>query len=69
MQKPSLTVPSPETYARSALQTLGKTNRTHGYWPHSIQVWIARIAPKWLHMYIALGLNVFFRANAVNKRD
>ena len=45
-------------------QTLGTTHRTTGYWFHGLQVWLAELAPRWLHMYSALGLNSFFRANA-----
>lgn len=30
--------PKPEVYARHAISTLGVSNRTTGYWPHTLQV-------------------------------
>lgn len=33
----SLSCPTPDTYARSAVATFGKTSFTTGYWPHSLQ--------------------------------
>lgn len=34
----SLFTPSPETYVRHAIATLGIRSRVSGYWPHAIQV-------------------------------
>lgn len=31
-------IPDVESYVRSAVFTLGKTNETTGYWAHAIQV-------------------------------
>ena len=39
LSSPSLFIPSATTYARSALMTLGWSQRTTGYWPHTIQVY------------------------------
>lgn len=36
--KPSTAVPSPETYVKNALNTLGISRRNTGYWSHGIQV-------------------------------
>lgn len=36
--KPSIAVPSAETYVKHALQTLGLSRRNTGYWSHSVQV-------------------------------
>lgn len=35
-------IPDVETYVRSAVFTLGKTDETTGYWPHAIQVSLFR---------------------------
>ena len=32
LRKPSLTIPMPDSFAASALQTLGADSRTTGYW-------------------------------------
>ena len=37
-QTPSLLSPTPQTYVRHALKTLGVTCHTHGYFPHAVQV-------------------------------
>lgn len=37
-QTPSLLTPSPQTYVRHALKTLGVSCYTHGYFPHALQV-------------------------------
>ncbi|KAJ7370573.1 Inactive hydroxysteroid dehydrogenase-like protein 1 [Desmophyllum pertusum] len=36
--KPSIAVPSPDTYVKNALNTLGVSRRNTGYWSHAIQV-------------------------------
>ena len=36
--RPSISCPTPDAYARSAVATFGKTNFTCGYWAHSLQV-------------------------------
>ena len=36
--KANIVVPSPETYVKSALYTLGLSRRNTGYWSHGIQV-------------------------------
>ena len=38
IRRASLMVPTPETYVRSALSTLGVQTSTYGYWPHALQV-------------------------------
>lgn len=38
LRETSLIIPSPETYARHAIMTLGKLDHTTGYWPHGFQV-------------------------------
>lgn len=43
VRKPSLFIPSPETYVKSALSKVGVSEVTNGYWPHSLQVCIGLI--------------------------
>ncbi|KAF6735777.1 Inactive hydroxysteroid dehydrogenase-like protein 1 [Oryzias melastigma] len=40
--------PSPEVYARHAVSTLGISNRTTGYWPHTLQYGLMKCVPEWL---------------------
>ncbi|XP_037899672.1 hydroxysteroid dehydrogenase-like protein 1, partial [Glossina fuscipes] len=36
-----------ETYTRSAVFTLGKTQETTGYWTHAIMFFVAKLFPEW----------------------
>lgn len=40
--------PNPEVYARHAISTLGVSNRTTGYWPHTLQYGLMRCIPEWI---------------------
>jgi 17beta-estradiol 17-dehydrogenase / very-long-chain 3-oxoacyl-CoA reductase len=46
--RPTFFTPSPATYVRHALATLGVASITCGYWPHSIQSWLTSCLPQWL---------------------
>ena len=39
-EKPKWSAPTPSTFVKSAIKRLGFTDRTCGYWAHSIQNWI-----------------------------
>ncbi|XP_029318696.1 inactive hydroxysteroid dehydrogenase-like protein 1 [Cottoperca gobio] len=40
--------PDPEVYARHAISTLGVSNRTTGYWPHTLQYGLMRRIPEFI---------------------
>uniref|UniRef100_UPI00358F9C3C inactive hydroxysteroid dehydrogenase-like protein 1 n=1 Tax=Myxine glutinosa TaxID=7769 RepID=UPI00358F9C3C len=46
IDQPSLFTPTPETYAKYAVWTLGVLPCTAGYWPHSLQLMLSRWLPK-----------------------
>uniref|UniRef100_A0A8P4KRC1 Hydroxysteroid dehydrogenase like 1 n=1 Tax=Dicentrarchus labrax TaxID=13489 RepID=A0A8P4KRC1_DICLA len=46
--RPSWFAPKPEVYARHAISTLGVSNRTTGYWPHTLQYGLMRCIPEWI---------------------
>ncbi|KAL5266562.1 hypothetical protein ACHWQZ_G003814 [Mnemiopsis leidyi] len=46
--RPSISCPTPDAYARSAVATFGKTNFTCGYWAHSLQTTIYGLVPKFI---------------------
>ncbi|XP_068198813.1 inactive hydroxysteroid dehydrogenase-like protein 1 [Antennarius striatus] len=50
-----LFTPKPEVYARHAISTLGVSNRTTGYWPHTLQYGLMRCIPEWIWV---LGSNM-----------
>ena len=41
LNKPSVGVPSAETFVSGAIRTLGVADRTTGYWAHSLQNYFA----------------------------
>lgn len=49
-------VPKPEVYVRHAISTLGISNRTTGYWPHTLQYGLMRCIPESIWI---LGSRVF----------
>uniref|UniRef100_A0A0C9QXX1 TSA: Wollemia nobilis Ref_Wollemi_Transcript_787_1505 transcribed RNA sequence n=1 Tax=Wollemia nobilis TaxID=56998 RepID=A0A0C9QXX1_9CONI len=46
IKRSSLLVPSPNTYAHSALRWVGYEPRCTPYWPHSIIWWLASVLPE-----------------------
>ncbi|XP_063400766.1 inactive hydroxysteroid dehydrogenase-like protein 1 isoform X1 [Mytilus trossulus] len=67
LSKPGLFIPSADTYAKSAIATLGYSSRTSGYWPHTIQAWISDSIPEWLWMWGATRLNNALRRQGQEK--
>uniref|UniRef100_A0A3B4AW62 Inactive hydroxysteroid dehydrogenase-like protein 1 n=1 Tax=Periophthalmus magnuspinnatus TaxID=409849 RepID=A0A3B4AW62_9GOBI len=54
--KEGLFVPKPQVYAQHAISTLGVSNRTTGYWPHTLQYGLIRCIPDWIWI---LGSRLF----------
>ncbi|KAM9339114.1 inactive hydroxysteroid dehydrogenase-like protein 1 [Symphorus nematophorus] len=52
--------PKPEVYARHAISTLGVSNRTTGYWPHTLQYGLMRCVPEWIWV---LGSRMFISSS------
>ncbi|XP_051908732.1 inactive hydroxysteroid dehydrogenase-like protein 1 [Hippocampus zosterae] len=48
--------PTPQVYVRHAISTLGVSNRTTGYWPHTLLYGLMRCIPEWTWV---LGWRVF----------
>ncbi|XP_077408264.1 inactive hydroxysteroid dehydrogenase-like protein 1 [Vanacampus margaritifer] len=48
--------PTPQVYARHAISTIGVSNRTTGYWPHTLLYGLMRCIPEWIWV---LGWRVF----------
>lgn len=56
-------IPTAEKYARSAIRTVGRTARTHGFWGHEPEVALARLLPNWLFN------RAVFRVAAIKKAE
>ncbi|XP_066903803.1 inactive hydroxysteroid dehydrogenase-like protein 1 [Halyomorpha halys] len=61
LQESSLLVPDAETYAKNAVNTLGRVNHTTGYWVHGLQYFFTMIPPMWIRTYIGAFMNQTFR--------
>lgn len=61
-------VPDSKRYVHSALCTLGWSDRTTGYFPHTILLWFARLIPTWLWMKGGLIMNQHFRKHAAKSQ-
>ncbi|XP_025087589.1 inactive hydroxysteroid dehydrogenase-like protein 1 [Pomacea canaliculata] len=64
LSRTSFFIPSAPTFARSAIRTLGYSSRTTGYFPHTLQHWIAMMCPEWLWKRAASSLNTALREQA-----
>lgn len=53
IRKPNVFAPSPTTYVRQALGTVGVESRTMGYWSHALQNWFLSRTPDWLRETLA----------------
>ena len=62
-----LLVPSVESYTRSALFTLGKTNRTNGWWSHAVQYAVFKVVPERLRIKAGAVMNRGFRTEYQEK--
>ncbi|XP_033846763.1 inactive hydroxysteroid dehydrogenase-like protein 1 [Periophthalmus magnuspinnatus] len=54
--KEGLFVPKPQVYAQHAISTLGVSNWTTGYWPHTLQYGLITCIPDWIWI---LGSRLF----------
>ncbi|XP_046406128.1 inactive hydroxysteroid dehydrogenase-like protein 1 [Ischnura elegans] len=57
----SFLVPDAQTYARSAVNTLGLVDHSTGYWLHGIQYWFTVQAPVWVRTLIGALMIQGFR--------
>jgi 17beta-estradiol 17-dehydrogenase / very-long-chain 3-oxoacyl-CoA reductase len=48
VRRSGVSVPTPETYVRNAVGTIGTLSNTNGYWMHSLQGYMVDLLPEWL---------------------
>ncbi|KAG6803641.1 inactive hydroxysteroid dehydrogenase-like protein 1 isoform X1 [Apis mellifera caucasica] len=61
LQVSNILVPSATTYAKNAVNTLGKIDSSTGYWSHGIQKIIVLLVPIEIRTKLAMILNMIFR--------
>jgi 17beta-estradiol 17-dehydrogenase / very-long-chain 3-oxoacyl-CoA reductase len=69
IRKASFFAPSPDSYVRSALPTLGVTARADGCIAHAIQGFLMLKMPSWLYYKVTKSLMLPARARAMKKQQ
>ncbi|XP_058519138.1 very-long-chain 3-oxoacyl-CoA reductase isoform X2 [Ochotona princeps] len=67
IRKPTLDKPSPETFVKAALQTVGLDARTNGYPIHSLMGSIHSLLPVWLFAKVSMNMHKSLRARYLKK--
>ncbi|CAH3172430.1 unnamed protein product [Porites lobata] len=67
IRKPNVFSPSPTSYVRQALGTVGVESRTVGCWSHALQNWFLSRIPVWLRETVAWNVNSAVRRAALKK--
>ncbi|NXI23592.1 DHB12 reductase, partial [Sterrhoptilus dennistouni] len=67
IRKATLDKPSPETYVRAALGTVGLQSRTNGYLPHALMGWVMSLLPTSTAINLIMKTNKQIRARYLKK--
>lgn len=67
--KPSLFVPDPDSYARDALNTVGISTRSDGFWGHKLTGLLFSLIPPGLFSKLSMDALKKFRANYLKKKS
>ncbi|PNJ68580.1 HSD17B12 isoform 5 [Pongo abelii] len=67
IRKPTLDKPSPETFVKSAIKTVGLQSRTNGYLIHALMGSIISNLPSWIYFKIVMNMNKSTRAHHLKK--
>ncbi|NWW26058.1 DHB12 reductase, partial [Falcunculus frontatus] len=67
IRKPTLDKPSPETYVRAALGTVGLQSQTNGYLPHALMGWVVSLLPTSTAINLIMKTNKQIRARYLKK--
>uniref|UniRef100_A0A8C9EP09 Hydroxysteroid 17-beta dehydrogenase 12 n=1 Tax=Pavo cristatus TaxID=9049 RepID=A0A8C9EP09_PAVCR len=67
IRKPTFSKPSPETYVRAAIGTVGLQSQTNGCLPHAVMAWIFSILPTAAAKSLVMKTNKQIRARFLRK--
>ncbi|RLW09880.1 hypothetical protein DV515_00002365 [Chloebia gouldiae] len=67
IRKATLDKPSPETYVRAALGTVGLQSQTNGYLPHALMGWVMSVLPTSTAINLIMKINKQIRARYLRK--
>ncbi|KAF2904677.1 hypothetical protein ILUMI_01498 [Ignelater luminosus] len=69
LQETSIFVPDAATFAKYAVNTLGKVDHSTGYWAHGIQHFFANIPPVWIRTKIGGQINKGLRRDYFKQKE
>lgn len=69
IKRPSMFVPTPKDYVKSALKTVGKEDITFGYWAHALMGYAASLAPRWFVEKQAMSKLLAGRRSALRRQE
>jgi 17beta-estradiol 17-dehydrogenase / very-long-chain 3-oxoacyl-CoA reductase len=69
LKKTSFFIPSPSTYAKSAVAAIGYDSLISPYWTHALQIWFLMNAPEWLVVSITKNMHLDIRKRAIRKAE
>merc|ERR1712084_137265 len=67
IRKTSLTVPSPQSYARAAVAHIGYEDTVSPYWSHALQLWAQRQLPEWASIAVLTNMHKGIRKAGMKK--
>ncbi|OQR93542.1 estradiol 17-beta-dehydrogenase [Achlya hypogyna] len=65
----SFMVPSPSTYAKAAVASIGYETIISPYWPHALQLYVFGLFPDFIVSKLALSSHLGLRARALKKQQ
>ncbi|CAD5122074.1 DgyrCDS10526 [Dimorphilus gyrociliatus] len=69
IKRPSLFVPSPTAYVKSALRTVGVEDVTFGYWSHALLGYFQTMAPDFFAKKQVMGKMLAARKSALRRKE
>ncbi|GAM26156.1 hypothetical protein SAMD00019534_093310 [Acytostelium subglobosum LB1] len=69
VRKPSMMIPLPNAFARSALNTVGYDKVTAGYWSHQIQTFVLTNLPEFIAVKSVFDMHASQRKRALAKQQ
>ncbi len=69
IKKASLTVASPQGYARAAVAAIGYETVVSPFWSHALQLWLLTALPEWLSAKITMSMHLDIRKKGMKKEQ
>jgi len=67
IRNPSITTPTPEGYARSAVAAIGYESMVSPYWAHALLIWVMNLLPTFVTDKVLMGMHLPLRSRGMKK--